>query len=114
MSVITTIPTLATTTNLSAATTYPSLSAKKTRQSPTLIAQQQICSVVNIKTGQLALRFTPNGKSRAGLNNGNTVKWLRQGSGAWVYVRVLEGPNSAVKGLEGWVNSNYLSCYDDA
>ncbi|MEC4818659.1 MAG: SH3 domain-containing protein [Scytonema sp. PMC 1069.18] len=76
--------------------------------------RQVFCDVVNIKTGQLALRFTPNGKSRAGLNNGNVIKWLRQGSGPWVYVRVLEGPNSGVNGLEGWVNSNYLSCYDDA
>ena len=75
-----------------------------------LVAQQTTCSVVNIQTGQLALRFTPNGKSRAGLNNGNTVALLREGSNPWVYVRVLSGPNSSVNGLEGWVNSNYLSC----
>jgi len=53
---------------------------------------------------------TPNGKSRAGLNNGNTVALLREGSNPWVYVRVLSGPNSSVNALEGWVNSNYLSC----
>lgn len=75
-----------------------------------LLAQQTTCSVTNIQTGQLALRFTPNGKSRAGLNNGNTVALLREGSNPWVYVRVLAGPNFRVNGLEGWVNSNYLNC----
>ncbi|MGA9378070.1 MAG: SH3 domain-containing protein [Phormidium sp.] len=75
-----------------------------------LVAQQTTCSVVNIQTGQLALRFTPNGKSRAGLDNGNSVALLREGSNPWVYVRVLSEPNSSVNGLEGWVNSNYLSC----
>ncbi len=75
-----------------------------------LIAQQVSCNVVNIQTGQLALRFTPDGKSRAGLDNGNTVALLRDGPGVWRYVRVIEGPNGAVNGLEGWVNSNYLTC----
>jgi hypothetical protein len=75
---------------------------------------QIFCDVVNIQTGQLALRFSPGGRSRAGLNNGNTVKWLRDGNNPWVYVRVVDGPNAAVNSLEGWVNSNYLSCYDDA
>lgn len=74
---------------------------------------QVFCDVTNIKTGQLALRHSPNGQSRAGLNNGNTVKWLNKGRGPWVYVRVMNGPNLAVNGLEGWVNENYLSCYDD-
>jgi Bacterial SH3 domain len=73
---------------------------------------QIFCDVVNIKKGQLALRFSPNGKSRAGLNNGNTVKVLNE-QGNWDYVRVMQGANSRVNGLEGWVNSNYLSCYDD-
>lgn len=70
------------------------------------------CEVVNIQTGQLALRITPNGKSKAGLNNGNIVRLIKTGTAPWFYVRVLEGPNSRVNGLEGWVNSNYLSCYD--
>jgi hypothetical protein len=69
------------------------------------------CDVVNIQRGQLALRFSPNGESKAGLNNGNVVRWL-DNQGIWAYVRVLEGPNSRVEGMEGWVNSNYLSCYD--
>lgn len=75
-----------------------------------LIAQQATCTVINIQTGQLALRFTPNGNARAGIDNGNTVALLRRGSTPWVYVRVLKGPNSQVNGLEGWVNSGYLSC----
>jgi len=75
---------------------------------------QIFCDVVNIRTGQLALRFSPGGESRAGLNNGNTIKWLRDGNNPWVYVRVVNGSNNAVNGLEGWVNSDYLSCYDDA
>ena len=75
-----------------------------------LVAQQTTCAVTNIQTGQLAVRSTPNGNSRAGLDNGDTVALLRRGSAPWVYVRVLAGPNARVNGLEGWVNSNYLSC----
>ena len=67
------------------------------------------CDVVSIKSGQLALRFTPNGKYRADLNNGNHVL-LKKQEGIWVYVNVIRGPNKKVEGLEGWVNSNYLSC----
>lgn len=77
---------------------------------PLLIAQNLNCTVVNIRTGQLALRFSPNGKSRAGLDNGNTVELLQGGSGVWRYIRVLDGPNRRINGLEGWVNSNYLAC----
>lgn len=67
------------------------------------------CDVVNIKSGQLALRFSPNGKSRAGLNNGNHVL-VNKTQGIWAYVTVIRGPNTRVNGLEGWVNSNYLTC----
>jgi hypothetical protein len=67
------------------------------------------CDVVNIKTGQLALRFKPNGKSRAGLDNGNHVLLHKQ-EGIWAYVTVFKGPNKKVEGLQGWVNSNYLTC----
>ncbi|MBD2303724.1 hypothetical protein H6G80_32575 [Nostoc sp. FACHB-87] len=67
------------------------------------------CDVVNLTSGQLALRYSPNGKSRAGLNNGNQVV-LKKQQGIWAYVSVFQGPNSKVNGLEGWVNSNYLSC----
>ena len=72
---------------------------------------KSFCDVINISQGQLALRFTPGGESRAGLNNGNTVRPLQQ-QGMWSYVRVFDGPSSQVNGLEGWVNSNYLTCYD--
>ena len=92
------------------ATNSNSVTPQNTRQSSTLIAQQQICSVVNIQSGQLALRRSPGGESRAGLNNGNTVAFLRRGGEPWAYVRVVKGPNSRVNGLEGWVNANYLSC----
>ena len=68
------------------------------------------CDVINISQGQLALRFTPNGESRAGLNNGNTVRPLQQ-QGVWSYVQVVQGSSSQVNGLKGWVNSNYLTCY---
>lgn len=68
------------------------------------------CDVVNIQQGQLALRFEPGGRSRAGLDNGNTVRLIER-QGIWAYVRVLAGESSSVNGLQGWVNSNYLSCY---
>ncbi|MEH1965297.1 hypothetical protein [Nostoc sp.] len=67
------------------------------------------CDVVNIKSGQLALRDSPNGQSRAGLNNGNNVL-LKEQEGIWAYVSVIQGPNTRVNGLSGWVNSNYLHC----
>lgn len=70
-----------------------------------------ICEVINIQRGQLALRFSPNGQSKAGLDNGNTVGLLSQ-QGIWYKVRVIQGPNNRVNRLEGWVNSNYLSCHD--
>ena len=69
--------------------------------------------MIDIQRGQLALRFTPNGESRAGLDNGNIVRPLKK-QGIWLYVRVIDGSDVRVKGLEGWVNSDYLACYDDA
>jgi len=92
------------------ATNSSAVKLKSIQQSSTLIAQEQICTVVNIQTGQLALRHSPGGESRAGLDNGNTVALLRRGNVPWAYVRVVNGPNSRVNGLEGWVNANYLSC----
>ena len=69
------------------------------------------CEVINIQRGQLALRFSPNGESRAGLNNGNIVRFISQ-QNIWYKVQIIQGPNAQINGLEGWVNSNYLSCYD--
>jgi hypothetical protein len=83
------------------------LSCGETSETP-----QVSCDVVNIQSGQLAVRSSPNGRSKAGLNNGNTVRWIKDGPAPWVYVRVINGPNRQVNGMEGWVNSNYLSCYD--
>ena len=68
-----------------------------------------VCSVVHIQQGQLAVRFSPGGESKAGLNNGNTVQVLGN-QGIWSRVRVIQGPNRGVNGVQGWVNSNYLSC----
>lgn len=95
--------------NLTSATANP-VADQITSTTPLLIAQGMSCSVINIRTGQLALRFSPNGKSRTGLNNGNTVELIQDGPGVWRYVRVLDGPNRQVGGLSGWVNSNYLAC----
>jgi len=39
---------------------------------------------------------------------------LLKQEGIWAYVRVIKGPNPRVDGLEGWVNSNYLSCYRES
>lgn len=67
------------------------------------------CQVTNISSGQLALRSSPNGKSFAGLDNGNSVL-LKKKQGNWDSIHVISGSNSSVNNLEGWVNSNYLKC----
>jgi serine/threonine-protein kinase len=66
--------------------------------------------VVGIKQGQLALRDAPNGRSLAGLNNGNVVEILEQ-QGNWAYVKVLSGSNPRINGMRGWVNSYYLALF---
>ncbi|AKG22233.1 SH3 domain-containing protein [Calothrix sp. 336/3] len=66
--------------------------------------------VVGIKQGQLALRNLPNGRSLAGLNNGNVVNILAQ-QGNWAYVEVINGPNAKINGMRGWVNSYYLALF---
>lgn len=67
------------------------------------------CYVINIKTGQLAVRKSPGGESIAGLNNNNRVEYIN-GEMPWFYIRVVNGPNSRVNGKTGWVNANYLQC----
>jgi hypothetical protein len=67
------------------------------------------CLVVNIQRGQLAVRSAPGGRSIAGLNNDNAVRFIRQ-QDKWYYVEVVNGPNSRVNGIRGWVNSDYLEC----
>ncbi|GAB1538849.1 hypothetical protein NUACC21_15130 [Scytonema sp. NUACC21] len=67
------------------------------------------CNVTGIYTGQLPVRFSPRGKSKAGLNNGNTVRAIQKQNN-WMYVEVEQGSNPGVKGVRGWVNSDYLTC----
>jgi hypothetical protein len=66
--------------------------------------------VVGIKQGQLALRDAPDGRSLAGLNNGNVVQILEQ-QGNWAYVQVISGPNAQINSMKGWVNSHYLALF---
>ena len=96
--------------NITLVSSATTVTPKPNQATARLMAQKVTCRVVNIQSGQLAVRSSPNGKSKAGLNNGNSVTLLREGSAPWVYVRVMNGPNRAVNGLEGWVNSDYLSC----
>lgn len=67
------------------------------------------CLVVNIQRGQLAVRSTPGGRAVAGLDNDNSVRFIRQ-QNKWYYIEVVSGPNSRVNGIRGWVNSEYLEC----
>jgi hypothetical protein len=92
--------------SLESAISLPSISKQATKQGAFLR-----CRVVGIRTGQLALRHTPGGASRAGLNNGNIVDVYDQ-QDIWNYVQVVAGPNRQVTGLWGWVNRNYLACND--
>ena len=76
-----------------------------------LIGQgRMFCRVARIRTGQLAVRFSPGGESRAGLNNGNVVRVLEM-RGDWYYIRIVDGPTRQLNGVEGWVNSDYLDCW---
>ncbi|MEA5469272.1 SH3 domain-containing protein [Spirulina sp. 06S082] len=76
-----------------------------------LLSQGRVfCTVARIRTGQLAVRFNPGGESRAGLNNGNTVRLLDR-EGRWAYIRIVDGPTRQLNGVEGWVNSDYLDCW---
>jgi serine/threonine-protein kinase len=66
--------------------------------------------VTGLQRGQLALRDAPNGRSLAGLNNGNVVQILEQ-RGNWAYVRVIDASERRVNGRQGWVNSYYLALF---
>ncbi len=85
--------------------TFPNSSQNSSSSS-----QDVDCWVTNIQTGQLAVRSSPGGASIAGLNNNNTVQYIK-GDIPWYYIRVIQGPNSQVSGKTGWVNANYLECY---
>jgi hypothetical protein len=59
------------------------------------------CSVINIQTGQLALRFSPNGKSRAGLDYEN-YDGIAQARGNLGLCACHKRSKPRVDGLEGW------------
>lgn len=95
-------------TSIAQAETPPSDRTQLAQTDPTDVLQN-VCYVANLQQGQLAVRNSPGGQSRAGLDNFNMVEVYRQ-DGNWSCVRVLQGPNSRVAGIEGWVNSSYLEC----
>jgi hypothetical protein len=70
------------------------------------------CEVVNIESGQLALRVSPGGRPFAGLDNGDivTLAGKSQRGRRWVQVTVDNASNSKLNNKSGYVNSNYLSC----
>jgi hypothetical protein len=83
------------------------------------------CEVVNIARGQLSLRAAPNGRTIAGLNNGDIVilagksrSLLNNGvlagrkyrGNLWVQVLVKTTANSKLSNKTGYVNGQYLSC----
>jgi hypothetical protein len=79
-----------------------------------------LCEVTALQSGQLALRATAGGKSKAGLDNSNNIILLKpdieslQGRPTpWVNVRVTNSSNKRVLGMEGWINSEYIDCYSN-
>ena len=62
------------------------------------------CQVVNIRSGQLALRRSPGGKVIGRLSNGDKLTKFGTGLPRWVYVSVERNNQS------GYVSSQYLSC----
>ncbi|TAD80071.1 MAG: SH3 domain-containing protein [Oscillatoriales cyanobacterium] len=65
--------------------------------------------LVDIQSGQLAVRMTPGGRMIAGLSNYNVVQFIRQ-QGAWYYVEITNASNPRLNGTRGWVHSKYLEC----
>lgn len=75
----------------------------------TLIAQLETCRVDRLRSGQLAVRNSPGGQARAGLDNGDIIEIYKQ-QGNWACVRVIRPAGDRLRGIEGWVNSNYVNC----
>ncbi|KAF3883901.1 MULTISPECIES: hypothetical protein [Nostocales] len=71
------------------------------------------CDITGVYTGQLPVLYSPAGKSKAALNNGNIVRAIRQ-KDDWTYVEVARGPNTGVNRVRGWVDSHYLECTKEA
>jgi hypothetical protein len=67
----------------------------------------RLCQVVNIRSGQLALRATPGGRVIGRLNNGDKLTKFGTGLPRWVSV-IVERNNQS-----GYVSSRYLSCESD-
>ena len=80
-----------------------------THLAQTLIAQLETCRVDRLRSGQLAVRNSPGGQSRAGLDNGDIIEIYKQ-QGNWACVRVIRPAGDRLRGIEGWVNSNYVNC----
>ena len=74
-----------------------------------LIAQLETCRVDRLRSGQLAVRNSPGGQSRAGLDNGDIIEIYKQ-QGNWACVRVIRPAGDRLRGIEGWVNSSYVNC----
>jgi|GEM_PF-2777204 RNase P/RNase MRP subunit p29 len=79
-----------------------------------------LCEVTGVRSGQLALRATPGGKSKAGLDNANNVDLLKSNINtaqpstiSWIYVRVTNTSNRKIQGMEGWINSDFVICYSN-
>ena len=74
-----------------------------------LLAQLETCRVDYLQRGQLAVRNSPGGEARAGLDNGDIVEIYRQ-QGDWACIRVIRPVGDRLAGIEGWVNNNYINC----
>jgi hypothetical protein len=74
-----------------------------------LMAQLETCQVGRLRSGQLAVRNSPGGQARAGLDNGDIIEIYKQ-QGGWSCVRVIRPAGDRLRGIEGWVNSNYVNC----
>jgi hypothetical protein len=73
------------------------------------LAQLETCRVDYLQQGQLAVRNSPGGEARAGLDNGDIVEIYRQ-QGEWSCIRIIRPGGDRLAGIEGWVNNNYINC----
>ncbi|NEO85262.1 MAG: SH3 domain-containing protein [Spirulina sp. SIO3F2] len=72
------------------------------------------CNVQDLQSGQLAVRFEPDGEAFAGLDNGDVVEVIDLDTpydAVWYHIRIFESSDPSIEGREGYVNSNYLGCW---